>query len=274
MTQQAPREWRLVGNIAENYEQYFVPAIFGPWAADLLDLAKPQQGERVLDVACGTGIVARLAAERVGPGGKVAGLDINPAMLAVAGSLPSTGASIEWRQASADAMPFPDEAFDLALCQQSLQFFPNKPAALREMHRALAPGGRLALSVWRDIERAPGYAGLAEALERHLGPDCASFVRLVCSLGSAADLKGFIQEAGFREIGIRSASRELRFSSPEDFVWQFVQATPLAMNAAVTQADDSTRASVVSEVAEKLQAYVDDDGLAFPIEAHVATARK
>ena len=126
MSEITPREWRLAGDMAENYERYFVPAIFQPWAMDLLDGIKPQRGERVLDVACGTGIVSRLVAERVGLSGKLIGLDINPGMLAVAGSATPAGAPIEWRQGNAEDLPFPDEAFDLVLCQQGLQFFPNK----------------------------------------------------------------------------------------------------------------------------------------------------
>jgi len=272
MTQPVPREWQLIGDMAENYERYFVPAIFGPWATDLLNLAAPQQGERVLDVACGTGIVSRLAAERVGPTGKIVGLDINPAMLAVAGSATPAGASIEWRQANAEDMPFPDEAFDLVLCQQGLQFFPNKPGALREMHRVLAPGGRLALSVWRDIQHIPGYIALADALARHVSPESAAFMHMT---GAVTDeLESLADGAGFQKVAVRSVFRKLHFSSPEAFVWEIIQCTPLAWMTAVNQADATTRASVVNEVAARLQPYVDEEGLAFPIEARVLTARK
>jgi len=272
MTDRAPREWHLVGDTAENYERYFVPAIFRPWATDLLDQMNPRQGERVLDVACATGIVARLAAERVGPTGKAIGLDVNPGMLAVAGSATPEGASIEWRQANAEDMPLPDEAFDLVVCQQGLQFFPNKLVALREMHRVLAPTGRLAISVWRDIQHIPGYIALAHALASHVSSESASFMHMT---GSVADeLESLAVEAGFQKVAVRSVSRELHFSSPEAFVFELIQCTPLAWMASVNQADDSTRANVVTEITTKLQPYVDDDGLTFPIEARVLTARK
>jgi len=272
MSEITPREWRLASDMAENYERYFVPAIFQPWAMDLLDEIKRQRGERVLDVACGTGIVSRLVAERVGLSGKLIGLDINPGMLAVAGSATPAGAPIEWRQGNAEDLPFPDEAFDLVLCQQGLQFFPNKPVALREMHRVLAPNGRVALSVWRDIQHIPGYIALADALASHVGPEAASFMHMT---GSVADeLESLALEAGFQKVAVRSASRKLHFSSPEAFVWEMIQCTPLAWMSSVNQADESVRSRVTTEVTDKLQQYLDDDGLKFPIEARVLTARK
>jgi ubiquinone/menaquinone biosynthesis C-methylase UbiE len=152
------------GSAAELFERYGVQAIFGPWAADLVALAAPQPGERVLDVACGTGAVARLAAQRVGPTGAVAGLDLNPEMLVVARSQPPPdGTRIAWHEGNASAMPLADAAFEVVLCQQGVQFFPDRAAALREMHRVLAPGGRLVLSVWRSL-RAAAFTRSAFAL--------------------------------------------------------------------------------------------------------------
>jgi ubiquinone/menaquinone biosynthesis C-methylase UbiE len=113
----------------------------------------------VLDVGCGTGVVARLAAHHVGPTGKVVGLDLKAGMLAVARSLPSLpGVSIEWQEGNALALPFSAETFDAVLCQQGLQYLPDRPAALGEMHRVLVPGGRLALSLWRPIHGQPHRA--------------------------------------------------------------------------------------------------------------------
>ncbi|HSO54831.1 MAG TPA: methyltransferase domain-containing protein, partial [Actinomycetes bacterium] len=156
------QQWQVAGNAALAYEAHLVPAIFAAWAPRLLGSANPAVGERVLDVACGTGVVARLAAERVGPGGRVAGLDLNPGMLAVARGLPPMpGAPITWQEANAVALPFPEATFDVVLCQQGLQFFPDRPAALREMHRVLAPGGRLALSVYSAIAHNPATQALA-----------------------------------------------------------------------------------------------------------------
>jgi SAM-dependent methyltransferase len=152
------------GSAAETYERHMVPAIFGPWAEDLLALAMPAPGERVLDVACGTGVVARLVAQRVAPTGTVVGLDLNPGMLAVARTLPLPQGEIQWREGNVSAMPFPDASFDLALCQQGLQFFPDRPAALREVRRVLEPRGRLALSVWRPHATQPWLCGAGDSV--------------------------------------------------------------------------------------------------------------
>jgi ubiquinone/menaquinone biosynthesis C-methylase UbiE len=150
------------GSAPENYERYFVPVIGTPLATDLIDIATLRPGERVLDVACGTGVVARLAAERVGTTGTVAGIDINPGMLTVARSVTPPGMSIEWYETSAEAIPLPDEAFEVVLCQLGLQFVSDKLAALREMRRVLAPNGRLVIKVVGPTPRI--FIILAEAL--------------------------------------------------------------------------------------------------------------
>ncbi len=154
------------GNPAENYERHFVPAIGAPLGADLVETAQIRAGERVLDVACGTGVIARLAAQRAGANGTVAGLDLNPGMLTVARSATPSGMTIEWHEGSAEEMPLPDSSFDVVLCQMGLQFVPDKSAALREMHRTLKPGGRLTLNVPGPTPRL--MAVMAESLARHV----------------------------------------------------------------------------------------------------------
>ena len=172
MIQRQKEQWQLDEGSAEAYERYLVPLLFALGAEYLIELATPSPGERVLDVACGTGIVARGAAPRVGSGGRVVGLDLNEGMLGMASKASSeVRPLIEWRRGDATSMPFPDGAFDVVLCQQGLQFFPDRPAALGEMHRVLRPNGRLALSVLRSVEHNPGYGLLADALKRHVGPE-------------------------------------------------------------------------------------------------------
>ena len=268
MTQQM--DWTAYGgSAAEIYERHMVPAIFGPWAEDLLALAMPKPGERVLDVACGTGVVARLVAQRVGPSGTVVGLDLNPGMLAVARMAPpSQGGQIEWREGNVNAIPFPEATFDLALCQQGLQFFPDRPAALREIRRVLAPRGRLALSVWRPMQYSPGFAALFTALGRLIAPEAASIMQGPFALGSADDLHTLLATAGFGDVVVRPATKTLRFPSPEEFVQRYVAATPLA--GMVAKASDDARAALITEVGAALKSCVDHQGLAFPIEAHVA----
>jgi ubiquinone/menaquinone biosynthesis C-methylase UbiE len=248
-TAQTP--WYGVGtslglSAAEAYEQYMAPAIFAPWAQDLVEFAAPAIGERVLDLACGTGVVARTVGPHIGAKGKVIGLDLNAGMLEVAYSVPWTApAQVEWREANALELPFDDGSFDLVLCQQGLQFFPNRGAALLQMRRVLAPGGRIAVSVWRSIHDCPGFESLHNALTRHVGPDAGILGPF--ALGDADELRRLVSEAGFGDITIRQAAKLLEFPSPEEFVRRYVAATPLAR--VVAHIDDGVRAAIVEDVA-------------------------
>jgi ubiquinone/menaquinone biosynthesis C-methylase UbiE len=258
------------GSAPENYERYFVPAIGAPLAADLIDTVALRPSERVLDVACGTGVVARLAAERVGATGTVVGLDLNPGMLAVARAVTPPALSIEWHEASAEAMPLPDEAFDVVLCQLGLQFMPDKPAAVLEMRRVLAAGGRLAINV--PGSTPPIFAILDEALERHIGAEAAGFVRMVFSLHDPDEIRSLIIGAGFHDVNVQRKTKTLHLPLPEDFLWQYVQSSPLA--AVVAKVDDQSRAALGRDVVAKLQEFVTDGALTFQFGPVVATARK
>jgi len=265
--------WQFVGNVPENYERYLVPSIFGPFATDLIDLAALQENERVLDIACGTGIVARTAARRVGRRGSVVGLDISAPMLECARSAAAReDVSVEWREGSALKLPFPDGAFDLVLCQQGLQFFPDRPMALREMRRVLAPGGRLGLSVWRSIERSPGFAVLADALSHHISPQAGALLTSgPFSLSDTEELRALIARADFSDITIRPALKMLSYPSPDEFVRCYAAGSALAGPFAT--ADDHARAALMGEVKAALHPYV-DKRLAFPIETNVVSAHK
>jgi ubiquinone/menaquinone biosynthesis C-methylase UbiE len=269
-----PAQWEFSGDIPENYARYMEPTIFASWAAALVDLAALQPGDRVLDVACGTGVVTRCAAQRVGAAGQVVGLDVTAAMLAVARTLlPAADASVEWREASAEVMPFADAAFDVVLCQQGLQFFPDKPAALREMHRVLVADGRLVLGVWRPITCSPGFAVLADALAHHVSLDAGALLHTgPFSLGQADVLSTLIDSAGFRDITLQSAMQMVRFSSPEEFVQRYAASSSLG--GLVAQVDDHARVALLDEVSTALQPYISAEGLAFPIEAHLVRAKK
>src|SRR5215470_425576 len=150
-----------------------------PWVRRLLDVAALQPAEHVLDVACATGFVARTAARRVGTKGRVVGIDVNASMVEAARTVsdPEDATMIEWRIGDAAALPFEQEIFDIVLCQQGLQFFPDRVQALREMRRVLRPRGRLAFTVWSAIEETPYQAALADALTRHVGPEAGAMAR-------------------------------------------------------------------------------------------------
>jgi SAM-dependent methyltransferase len=263
--------WHQVGgNAAEIYQQQLVPAMFAPWAPTLVDLAPVRPETRVLDVACGTGVVTRLAAARTGAGGRVVGLDINHSMLAVARSLPvNDGASIEWVEASALAMPLPDAAFDVVLCQHGLQQFPDRLSALHEMHRVLAPDGRLAVSVWGAIAGSPGMAALVEALARHVGSDAANNRRAPFALADATNVLDLLNAAGFHDVHMRTLVKTARFSSPEELIAAQLAATPLSTLGVLSE---ETHRAIARDVRAALRDYLHEDGLAVPMEAHVAVA--
>ena len=267
----SPSRWGQVNeSAAESYQRHLVPGMFAPWAPVLADLADLRPGEVVLDLACGTGVVARLAAERVGETGQVVGLDLNAGMLAVARALPPVmGAPIDWREGDALAMPLPDATFDVVLCQQGLQQFPDRLAALREIRRVLRRSGRFAAGVWGPLAGTPGMAALVAALARHVGETAAGNRRAPFALADAGELRRLVETAGFRDVAIRTVAITGRFPSPEEFVAAQLAATPLSTLGAIT---DQARTAVASDVRAALRAYIDDDGLAFPMEAHLVLA--
>jgi SAM-dependent methyltransferase len=271
-----PERWQLTGDAAELYERYLVPAVTLPWAIDLVDRVGVELGDRVLDVACGTGVVARVAAPRAGHEGRVAALDVNPDMLAIARSLPSArGASIQWLEGSAVALPFDDGEFDVVLCQLGLQFFPDRRAALRELRRVVIPAGRAGVSVFTDIERNPAAYALSDAVDWHLGQGASRAKRHEHSLADLDKLRALLNDAGFTHVAVDTVAQSVRFESTEPWVRIQFAATPLA--ALLTDVDPSAREPLITAICEDVRARLarDEDGrgLAFTQEVHIALAR-
>lgn len=271
-----PARWQLTGDSAELYERYLVPAVTLPWAIDLVDRVGVAPGDRVLDVACGTGVVARVAAARAGRDGRVAALDVNPGMLAVARSLaPARGARIEWFEGSVLALPFDDGGFAVVLCQLGLQFFPDQLAALHELRRVLTPGGRVGASVFTGIERNPAAHALSHALDRDLGEYASRAKRHEHSLAQVDELRALFADSGFAEVGVETVERSFRFASAEQWVRIQFAATPLA--ALLTDREPSERerliAAVSADVRTRLADRVDERGFSFPQEVHIALAQ-
>lgn len=258
---------------AENYQRKLVTYSFDPLAALLLDHADPRPDERVLDVGCGTGAVARQAAPRVGREGAVTAVDSSPAMLAVGRSLPAPdGAPIDWREGSAMALPLPDASFDLAVCQHGLQYFSDRAAALCEMHRVLAPGGRVAICVWRYVEHNPLSRLLQESIARRLNSTPAAlFPGFV--LGDAAELRTLLSAAGFRDVLVVEQPLTVREPWDDALVTQTLKAVAavLPMYAAMTAEELAALAQATQdEIGPALQAFRQDEDLVYPMSAHIA----
>jgi ubiquinone/menaquinone biosynthesis C-methylase UbiE len=267
----AQREfWRVgIGSGPENYEHYFVPAIGRPLAERLVSEANLRPGDRVLDVACGTGIVARLAAERVGASGSVAGLDVNAGMLSVARSIAAAAdAPIRWYETTAESIPLADDTFDVVFCQLGLMFMEDKDAAVREMRRVAVSGGRLLVTMPTPT---PFFDVLHAAFEHHL-PAGAPFVRAVFSLNDAAEVERIFRHAGFEDPSVRREAVELRLPPPREFLWQYVQSTPLA--GLVAQAESEVLAALERDVVTGWHTWARDGVVVHQQGMIVATARK
>jgi SAM-dependent methyltransferase len=190
MTQQTqPRQLAA----ATSYQDLLVPALMEEWAPRVADAARIRPGDQVLDVACGTGVLTRAAADRAGPTGTVTGLDLDPGMLAVAAHLSPT---LRWQRGSAVALPFRDHSFDAVVSQFGLMFFPDPAAGLREMMRVLVPGGRLALAVWASLADTPAYAAEVALVDRLADGAAADALRAPFELGEATRLSELCARAG------------------------------------------------------------------------------
>lgn len=262
---------QYVGNPAEVYQQHFVPVIAAPFARRLLTAVQLQAGERVLDVACGTGVVARLAAEQVGSSGAVVGLDSHPGMLAVARSIPATGAAIDWDQANAEQMDLADESVDVALCSLGIQFFADQVGALVEMRRVLVPGGRLGLAT-------PGptpalFTELGTVLGQHLGAEVAGFVPVVFSMFDPTGVTDLLGLAGFTGLDVQYAPVRLTLPPPADFLWLYLKSTPLADM--VAHLGPAARTALEQDVVAVWQPFVAaGGGLSMEVGLLNATARR
>jgi ubiquinone/menaquinone biosynthesis C-methylase UbiE len=262
-------------NPAEVYERYLGPAIADPFARVLLEHAAPRPGKRVLDLACGTGIIARRVAPVVGTHGRVVAIDVNAAMLDVGRALPAAaGATIEWLEGNALSLDLPDATFDLVLCQQGLQFFADRVAAVREMRRVLVPDGRIGISAWQSLARHPVYQALFEAIARGLGVPITA-VDVAFSLGDPEELRAILRRAGFRRIDIAPRSLDVRLQSPERFVQLTVRGAATSVPA-FARLDRAAQAALVGGVAGELEPVMErfrkGDELTFPMHTNIAIA--
>lgn len=255
------------------YDEIMVPRLFDPWAELLLDKVKPESGQAVLDVACGPGTVTRRAAQRVGLRGNVTGCDLSPAMLALARSKESIGASapITYLECPADALAVPDHAFDVVTCQQGLQFFPDRAAALAEMRRALRPGGKVGIAVWCVIEDCPPFFALANALEQVLGSDVAeAYEGGPWGMPDSASLLELARDGGFTNVEVRRCELPLIFEGGPGQLFLTLHAASVATTLAqLPEADLATLATAV----ESASSEITEDGVVRSFAAsHVLTA--
>ena len=250
------------------YDDIFVPALFASWVAPLASLAGIEPGQWVLDVACGSGIVARELEAGLAPGVRLVGLDLAPGMLAVAGARAGWA---EWRHGDACALPFADASFDRVICQFGLMFFAERDQALAEICRVLRPGGRFALSVWDSLESNPGFAGKVAILDRMAGRRAGDALRAPFCLGERQALQQLLEGSGARDLRIETRAGEARFASLRQFVDAELRGWLPVMG---VQLDDDAINAIFAECQRELGAYIGGDGFTMPVSAHLAAGSK
>lgn len=256
---------------SEIYERMLVGPLFQPFASDLIARLNPGGSDRMLDVACGTGIVARLARARMGAAAPVVGVDASPQMLAVARGIEP---SVDWRQGNATALPLAEgESFSLVTCHQGLQFFPDKPAAIGEMRRALSPGGRVAIGTWRPLDECALFKALHPIAERHLGP----VVDARHSFGDADAMTRLLSDGGFRDVRVETVAHDIRM--PDGMVFARLNAAALtSMSEKGKTLDEPQRQQLIERIAGDsapvIADYARSGALVFELATNIATATR
>jgi SAM-dependent methyltransferase len=259
--------WQVSGAAAEVYEKCFVPAIFGQWAPQLTDAAGVSSKDRVLDVGCGTGVLARAAAARVATPDRVTGLDINEGMLTVARRIEPR---IDWRHGDATELPFSDDTYDVVMSQFSLMYFPDRIGAVKEMVRVLKPSGRLVVAVWGPFERATSYVILTEIAERRCGQAAADVLTAPFVLGDRDKVVDLFEAAGVDNVAVDLRQGTMTFPTIEAFVETEVKGSPLE-----TLLDEDSYQGLMVEANERLQQFrTRDDTLVMPMDAFIITGEK
>lgn len=266
MAQQIPEELIEAGR---GYETLFVPALFEPWTTHLVEAAAIGPGMQVLDVACGTGVLARRVLAETGPSGGVTGLDPAPGMLAVAEEIEPT---VDWRLCGAESMDLNDEAFDAVVSQFGLMFVEDRQKAADEMRRVLKAGGSLAVAVWDSVGQNPAYADLIDLLEQEVSAAAADALRLPFCLGEPDDVTAIFAQSGFTDLGVDTRVEQARFPSTRHMVEAELRGwLPLFG----IHLEESAIADVLAASDRRLRRYKADSGEAvFPTSAHIVTARR
>lgn len=255
------------------YDDIMVPRIFSPWAEVLLDHVTPAEGESLLDLACGPGTVARIAAQRLGPLGRVTGCDLSHAMLEIARSKPrlANSAPIEYLECPADSLPIGDAMYDVVTCQQGVQFFGDRPAALRELRRALRSGGRLGIAVWCDLAQCPPFAALGAALGEVLGTEAAiNYRRGPWGLPDGEELRELVEQAGFAEVTLTEHRRAVEFDEGPLQLIETLRASSLARDLALL--DEPTRQAFVEAVEKAALPLMQGGKIQSELTSHIVVA--
>ena len=273
MTNPSSNGWQLLGDGPEAYERYIVPAFSGIWAQDMVKRAELHKGDRILDLACGTGIVARHALKFLDNSCQVTGIDVNAAVLEKAREICSPDSEpVTWQHCDAMSLPFSDAEFEVVLCQQGLQYFSDRLLTLREIVRVLSDGGRALFSVWRPIEYFPFYTAVQSALDTYVSSKAAGMLASAFTLGNPEELRTLLEQAGFKRIVIRLIIKQMRYDPVAEFLIGGFVASPFAPE--IVSLPKDKRTAMFQTILESVSKYIDDRGLAAPMESYVVSGVK
>lgn len=260
-----PDAMGLTPDAAKGYEAFFVPAIFHQWPQQLLGAGEVAPGMAVLDVGCGTGVLSRQAVAAVGPTGRVVGVDLSASMLSVARQ---HGPGVEFVEANAGELPFPDDSFDVVCSAFMLMFVESPSTVLKEMARVAKPGGAIVVSVWLGLERNPIYRDLVAVIETVLGARAADTVALPFRLGASSELAGAFGKAGLEDVQIQDRDGNARFPSVEELVRIEIEAWLLA-----GQVDSDAVSEIVTRLVERSPSLRAQGEVVFPFHARIGLWR-
>jgi len=265
----ANTSYQLEGNAAELYEKYTVPTGSVPAAEQLLQHVKLKSSDRVMDAACGTGIVARMIVKAGTQAANLVGLDLNESMLTVARSLlQPTSFPISWVQGDLCFLPFPDEEFDVVICNHGFQFVPDKPAAAEEIRRVLSPGGRFIFTVFSAP--LPFNLAMADALRRHIGDVAANSALAPFAYRDPIAIRALFKSSGFKSVEIEQMGFTRRLPAAKSTVTEMAARSAYAKD--VQDAPEGTRESIVTEVYEAMQEFRDGEEFCEPMRNFLVQA--
>jgi len=262
--------FQLTSNAAAIYEEQKVPAIFRPLAQATIEAVALRPDERVLDAACGTGIVGREALTRINSAGRVTGFDLNSGMIDVARRLTGGDAKdCHWHVADVSALPFDGGSFSLVICQQGLQFFPDEDAALRELHRVLERSGRLAMTVWAGPSAFS--TSLAGALSRHVSEAIGQQSLAPFVYAGLNQLPARMSEIGFADISIQQLIVPRELADTGSAIPKEIMGNPVGP--AVLSKGPEIMGKIVRDVMADMSEYQRGDKLVVPQSANLVMAR-
>jgi SAM-dependent methyltransferase len=260
----------FTGSTPQNYHEGLGPMFFEPYARDTAARVTLERGGRLLEIAAGTGIVTRHLLTRLPEGGHLVATDLGEPMLDVARANIAADPRLEWQVADACALPFTDNEFDGVVCQFGLMFFPDKPGALREMHRVSKPGTTIHVSVWGSLDQTPIARIAHDTIGMFFPADPPPFYHVPFGLCDEAVVRAFFESAGFDRVSCDVVDTTGESATADLAARGLVCGSPAF--AQITQRDPAKIPDILQAVSSRLSAEGGAAPMRLPMRARVFTA--